>query len=111
MYCYVKQGGFPKGEQRRILVKLYHMKFPNNIYLVDHNQPDGVYGESSWLVVIAASDIDTARMHVKAMIGIDAQPILLMGAHYPTIYTSDGRVPKEVQCKILYTKSFHKETL
>ena len=83
------------------------MEYPNKIYVSDYKGPNSFGGQCHFSVVVAASDINTVKQHVKEKIGIDVDPIWLMNAVYPTIYVSNGSVPKSVQAKILANNSFH----
>lgn len=87
------------------------MECPNNIYVVEYK------GNTDWgnqttfrVLVIAASTIEVAKNHVKDKIGINADPVLLPAAKFPTIWTRDGSEPEKIQAKILtHSRVFFKE--
>ena len=83
------------------------MEYPNKIYVCEFKGSNNFSGESHFVIVIAASDIDTAKQYVKEKIGFDSEPIWLMGAVYPTIYVQNGSKPERVQAKILSNNNFH----
>lgn len=87
------------------------MNYPNKIFVSEYKGSNPFGGQSHFSVVVAASDINTAKQHVKEKIGIDVDPVWLMNAVYPTIYVSNGSVPKPVQAKILSNDTFHTNLL
>lgn len=78
------------------------MKTENKLYVIEYNGDNCMNKGSHIVIVIAASSKDIAREHVKKQIGLDIEPIWLMGSAHPTIYTQDGDNPVPVQAKILY---------
>lgn len=83
------------------------MDYSNKIYTLEYKGKNQFKGTSHFVIVVAASSIEVAKKYVKIMIGIDVEPIWLMSAGYPTIYMSDGSVPRKIQAKILYNGHFH----
>ena len=82
------------------------MNYPNKIYVFEYDGDSGFVGDRVfYCIVVAASDLETAAAHVKEKIGIEAAHMTCLMGVYPTIYTSNGREPKEVQAKILYNSS------
>lgn len=79
----------------------------NKIFAIEYKGENPFGGISHFVIVVASSSREIARQYVKEKIGIDAEPIWLMNATYPTIYTSDGSVPANVQATILYNGSSH----
>jgi hypothetical protein len=53
------------------------------------------------VVIVAASDEETARKYVKDKIGMEGEVTWLM-AYYQKIYDRQGN-PKEIQAEILYS--------
>lgn len=82
------------------------MNYQNKIYVVELTV-ESMLGKSYFSITVAASDIELAKQYVKEKIGIEADPIWLMNAVYPTIYTSDGSRPAPVQAKILFNANCH----
>ena len=83
------------------------MDNPNKIYTLEYKGENQFKGTSHFVVVVAASSIEVAKVYVKDKIGIDVEPTWLMSAVYPTIYMSDGSIPRKIQAKILYNGHFH----
>jgi len=83
------------------------MVLPNKIYVCEYKGPNDFDGQSHFVIVVAASDMQTARDFVKETIGIDEYPVWLMNAGYPTIYNSNGSKPLDRQAKILSNCNFH----
>ena len=81
------------------------LDYPNKVYTLEYKGESG-FGKTHRVIVVAASSIEVAKTHTKNQIGIDVEPTWLMNAAYPTIYVSDGSVPKTIQAKILYNGSF-----
>lgn len=79
---------------------------PNKIYIIDYTEEINCIGKQIFIITLTASSIEVAREYIKEQIGIDVQPMLIPSAVYPTIYVSDGSVPKEIQAKILYNGSY-----
>jgi hypothetical protein len=83
------------------------MEYPNKIYVSEYKGGDFVGGTFHFVIVVAASDIDTAKQYVFEKIGITVNPVWLMHSKYPIIYSSDGSVPLSTQAKILYNGNYH----
>lgn len=83
------------------------MNYPNKIYTCEYSGDNCFDGKSHFLIVVAASSSEVAKAHVKERIGFDCVPTWLMNAVYPTIYTSNGTKPEDVQVKILSNNTFH----
>jgi len=79
----------------------------NKIYISEYTGED-MSGETSHIViVVAASSVEVAKEYVKNKVGIKVEPTWLMNATYPTIYTSNGNAPEQIQAKILYNGNCH----
>ena len=87
--------------------KLKTMEYPNKIYVCEYKGENSFGGQSHFVITITASSIEVAKEHVKKMIGIDTEPIWLMGAVHPTLYNQTGNVPLPIQAKILSNCNFH----
>jgi hypothetical protein len=87
-------------------IKHYTMN-PNKIYVSEYKGKDSFDKDCHFVIVVAASDMNTAKKHVKELIGIDVEPTWLMGAVYHTIYNSTGNVPLTEQAKILSNNNYH----
>ena len=83
------------------------MNYPNKIYVCEFSGDNNIMGTSHFVVIVAASDSEVAKKHVKERIGFDCEPLWLMNAVYPTIYDTFGRTPLNVQVKILSNNTFH----
>ena len=83
------------------------MDYPNKIFTLEFKGDNPLGGQSHFAIVVAASDKTTAEEHVHSLIGFKASATWLMGAVYPTIYTSNGERPEKVQVKILTNLNFH----
>lgn len=83
------------------------MEYPNKIYVCEYSGDNHFNGKSHFVVVVAASSSEIAKVHVKQLIGFDCQPVLLLNAVYPTLYTSNGLKPLDVQVRILSNNTFH----
>jgi len=83
------------------------VQYPNKIYVCEYKGDNCFNGESHFVVIVAASDSETAKKHVKEKIGFDCEPLWLMNAGYPTIYNTFGRTPLNVQVQILSNHTFH----
>ncbi len=83
------------------------MNYPNKIYVSEYKGENEFGGNSHFVITLVASDNETARKYVKDTIGFDAEPIWLMNAVFPTLYTSNGERPLPVQAKILSNNNFH----
>ena len=83
--------------------------YPNKIYTLEYEGVNGLFNKSHFVVLVAASSIEVAKMYTKEMIGIDVEPSWIMNAVYPTIYVSNGSVPKTIQAKILSNCTSHTE--
>jgi len=79
----------------------------NKIYAIESKQYSMIESNSYYLIIVAAVNSDVARKYVKDKIGIDKEPIWLINAWYPTIYTKNGNVPEPIQAKILYNGNCH----
>lgn len=83
------------------------MEYPNKIYTLEFTVNSTFNTmKAHYVIVVAASSIELAKMHVKEQIGYETEPTWLMGAAYPTIYNSFGNEPLKEQVKILYNGSF-----
>jgi len=82
------------------------MEYPNRIFVLEYDYKN-ILGNHHFVIVVAASDFETAKEHVKKQIGFESDPTWLMNAVYPTIYNTFGTKPEKIQAKILYNGSFH----
>jgi hypothetical protein len=81
--------------------------YPNHIFVCEWSGDNPTKEwQSHFVIVVAASDKDTARTHVRDKIGIDVLPTAIMGV-YRKLYVSDGSVPLSIQAKILYNGRAH----
>lgn len=79
----------------------------NKIYVIEYKGPNYFDGNSHFVIVVAAENASLAQEYVKNKIGINLEPVLLLNAAYPTIYTQDGNSPEPIQAKILYNGNCH----
>ena len=79
----------------------------NKIYICEWKGENQFGGKSHFCIVVAASDIETARSYVKEKIGIDVSPTWLMGAEHETMYNTSGNKPLDIQAKILFNSNCH----
>ena len=79
----------------------------NKIFAYEYNGKNGIVGNSHFVIIVAASDKETAKTYVKNQIGFESDPVQLTSASYPTIWTSDGEEEATIQAKILYNGSCH----
>lgn len=83
--------------------------YPNKTFVFEKTY-DHFFGTTTQVVVIAASDKETAAEHIKEKLGFDILPhelVWLMDANYKTIYDQTGRKPLEKQAQILYNTGIH----
>jgi hypothetical protein len=79
----------------------------NKIFVSEYGG-EGVFSKTShFVIVVAASNSIVAKQYVKEKIGIEVEPVWLMNASYPVIYTQNGSTPLELQAKILYNGNSH----
>lgn len=83
------------------------VQYPNKIYVCEYKGDNQFNGKSHFVVVVAASSSEVAKVHVKEKIGFDCEPKWLMNAGYQTIYNQFGNKPLDVQVKILSNNTFH----
>jgi hypothetical protein len=83
------------------------MEYPNKIYICEYTGLNSFDKMSHFVITVAASDAATAKQYVKEKIGFDSNPVWLMGAVHPTIWTSNGNIPAPVQVKILSNNRYH----
>ena len=85
-----------------------NLEYPNKIFVCEYKgDNDFKNGKSHFVIIVAASSRELAKKHVKEMIGFDSEPVMLMNAVYPTIWTSNGLYPLKEQVKILSNNHFH----
>lgn len=80
---------------------------PNKTFVLDKTY-DHFFGRTTQIVIIAASDKETAAKHINEKLGFEISPnelVSLTDANYKTIYDEKGQMPLEVQAKILYNTS------
>ena len=82
-------------------------KYPNKIYVCEHKGENTFTGgHYHYVVIVAAINRNTARQYVKEKIGFECEPVWLMDAVYPTIWTSDGSISASLQVKILSNNNY-----
>ena len=69
------------------------MEYPNKIYVSEYKGLDSFGYKSHFVIVVVASDKTVAKEYIKEKIGIDVEPVWLMGAVHPTLYIQDGSKP------------------
>lgn len=79
---------------------------PNRIFVSRFIGKDQFNTMRHIVIVIAASNVEVARKHIKEKIGIDQQPVWLPGAVYPIIWDQNGDTPEKVQAKILSNNNY-----
>lgn len=79
----------------------------NKIFVSEYKGPNHSNGYCHFVVVVAAEDKETAKKHIFNKLSLDVEPVWLMNAKYPIIYTQDGILVEPVQAKILYNGNAH----
>lgn len=82
------------------------MEYPNKIYHFEYKGENSFGNICHFSVAVAASDAEVAKAYVKEKIGLSVEPVWLMDAVYPTIYSQTGNVPEKIQAKILYNSNY-----
>jgi len=80
---------------------------PNKTFVADFTY-DHQFGTTTQVIIVTASDKETACQYLKDKVGYKGEPndlIWLMDTNHPTIYDQTGSKPLEVQAKILYNTS------
>jgi hypothetical protein len=84
------------------------IEYPNKIYVIEWQGENLWGGQSHFCITVAGSDEETVKKCIKEQIGIkDANPVWLMNAVYPTIWTENGSIPEPVQFKVLFNGHYH----
>lgn len=85
------------------------INYPNKTFVFETTY-DHAFGTTTQIVIIVASDRETAIEHIKEKLGFDVGPnelTHLFDLNYKTIYNQTGSLPLEKQAQILYNTGVH----
>ena len=80
------------------------MKYPNKTFIADFHYTSD-FGVSKHIIVVTASDKETACQHLKDKLNYKGGPndlIWLMDTNHITLYDQTGHKPLPVQARIIF---------